>query len=166
MEEQRIFVGIIRYKGVFNLNDLNNFMYDWCMNEQYKVKETKNDEIVSGDSKNIIIKWNCDRKITDYFMLRIKMKYTVSDLKKVEVKREGQKLSMNSGTINIKFSGLMFYDHEGRWETMPFWKFFRGFYDRYIIRNRVEEYEKKVEEDTKTLINEVKSLLALEKRRG
>ena len=91
-------------------------------------------------------------------------------MKKVEAKREGQKISMNSGTINIKFTGLLLTDYEGRWETneknTPIWKFFRGFYDKYIIRQRVEEYESKIEKDVKTLINETKSLLALEKRRG
>ncbi len=164
-EEQRICVGVVRYKGIFNLNDLNNFLYDWCMDEQYKIQETKNDEQVSGDTKSLEVKWNCDRKITDYFRLRIKLKWVISDLKKIEVKRGGQRLSMNSGNLGIKFTGLIFTDYQGRWETMPFWKFFRGFYDRFIIRNRVEEYEKMVEADMNTLINETKAFLNVEKRR-
>ncbi len=164
-EEQRICVGVVRYKGIFNLNDLTDFIYNWCMNEQYKITETKNDERVAGDSKSIQIKWNSDRKITDYFRLRIKLKFVISDLKKIEVKREGQRVLTNSGTINIKFTGLLYTDYQGKWETMPFRKFIRGFYDRYIIRNRVESYEKMVEADMNTLINETKAFLTVEKRR-
>lgn len=165
MEEKRIFASIIRHKGLFNLADLLDFMYDWCMDEQYKVMEKRYDEKIAGDTKSIDIKRDCDRKISDYFRGRIKLRIIVKDMKKMEVKREGEKVSINSGTIQIKFTALLMSDYQGKWENMPFKKFFRDFYDRYIIRARIEELEKKVEADMIEFMSQVKAFLELEIKR-
>jgi hypothetical protein len=166
MEEDRIFSGTVNYNGIFNFTELYDFIHDWCMDEQYKIIEKKYDEKILGDSKTIDIKWDCNRKISDYFLYRIKLKWTITGLKKIEVKREDKKVTMNTGSITIKFTGVIYSDYQGRWEKQPFWKFFRGFYDRYIIKSRVELYHKKLEENVNELISQTRSFLALEQRRS
>ncbi len=165
MEEDRIFSCIVKYNGIFNFTELYDFIYDWCMDEQYKITEKKYDEKILGDSKTVDIKWDCNRKITDYFLFRIKLKWTITGLKKIEVKRENTKVVMNTGSITIKFTGVMLSDYQSRWEDYPFWKFFRSFYDRYMIKSRVESYQKKLGEDINELKSQVESLLALEQRK-
>lgn len=166
MEEDRIVSNIVKYNGIFNFTELYDFIYGWCMDEQYKITEKKYDEKILGDSKTVDIKWDCNRKISDYFLFRIKLKWTISGLKKIEVKRENTKVIMNSGSITIKFTGVMLSDYQNRWEDYPFWKFFRGFYDRYMIKTRIESYHKKLEEDIKELMSQVESFLALEQRKS
>jgi hypothetical protein len=72
---------------------------------------------------------------------------------------------MNSGAVEIKYTGNIYKDYESRWENQPFWKFLRGVYDRYIIRPRIDYYEDKVEDDLRELITQTKAFLALEAKK-
>lgn len=164
-EQDTQYKGKLKETGIFDFKEFYEFVYDWLVGEGYKVFERAYKEKISGDSKDLEIVWENDRKVSDYFKFRIKMEWKVFGLKKVEVKKEDKKIMMNSGEIEIKFAGIIMKDYENRWENHPFWKFLRGVYDKYIIRSRVDEYEGKVEEETRELITQCKAFLALESRK-
>ena len=69
---------------------------------------------------------------------------------------------MNSGTLEVSFTAIIEKDYEKRWENKPFFKFLRGVYDRYLIRNRVDDYEQRLVEELLELIDQSKAFLALE----
>ena len=165
MEKDNVLKGKIKQSGIFSFSDLYEFLYDWLTVEGYRVVEKKYSEKILGDAKTIEIVWENERKISDYFKFHIKMEWMITGLKKIEVKKEDQKVTMNSGTVEIKFSAVLIKDYENRWENQPFWKFWRGVYDRYIIKTRIEEYEDKIEDEIKELIAQTKAFLALEARR-
>lgn len=79
-----------------------------------------------------------------------------------EVSVEGKKKKTNKGDVKITFSGDLYRDYEERWEDRPIWKFLRGFYDKYIVRTTIEEYEERLFDITTEFIEQVKSFLALE----
>ena len=70
------------------------------------------------------------------------MSWKILGMKSIEVQRDGKKVKMNSGVVEIKFSAVLVKDYENRWEDAPVWKFLRGVYDKYLIRGRIEDYEK------------------------
>jgi len=161
-EKDTVFKGKFKQKGIFDFKDFYAFAYDWLNGEGYNVTENVYSEEITGDSKKIEIEWVAKKKISDYFRFVIKINWMIIGLKNVEVEREGKKLKMNSGQVEVKISGVLEKDYENKWEDHPFWKFLRGVYDRYIIRSRIEQYEDKLEGEVDEFIAQCKAYLVLE----
>ena len=83
-------------------------------------------------------------------------------MKDVEVEKDGDKLTMQKGSLEIAITTTLVKDYESRWEDVAFLKFLRGVYDRYIIRGRVESYEDKAFGDADEFLSQTKAFLALE----
>ena len=161
-EKDILYKGKIKHGGIFNFKDLYSFLYEWLTNEGYFINEKSYSEKVAGDSKEIEVKWEAKKKVSDYFQFMINMNWRILGMKKATVKKEGKELTMDTGSLEISFTVTLVKDYEERWENQPFWKFMRGIYDRYIIRTRIEEYGKKAILELNELINQCKAFLELE----
>ncbi|MAG01750.1 hypothetical protein CMI42_00265 [Candidatus Pacearchaeota archaeon] len=164
-ERDRIYKGKIRQSGIFNFKDFYEFLYDYLVDENYYIIEKKYVEKIKGDSKDVEIKWTAIKEVSDYFSFEISAHWFILGMKKVKVKKEGEEVSMDSGTLEIKFDSVLVRDWENRWENAPFWKFLRGIYDRYIIKSRIDDYGIKLFEEIKEAIAQAKSFLAVEGQR-
>lgn len=152
----------LKQSGIFDFKELYEFAFDWLITENYDVNEKKYSEKVSGDSKELEIDWEAFKKVSDYFRFVLKASWKITGLKKVKVKKGDKEVTMDSGVIEIRFECTLHKDYENRWEGNPFWKFLRGIYDRYIIRNRIDEYEGKLIGEFTDFINQIKTFLAME----
>ena len=161
-EKDTVFSGKIKQKAIFHFKDFYNFTYDWLIGEGYKVVEKVYSEEITGDSKKVEIKWEAKRKISDYFRFMVQVDWMILGLKSVEVQREGKKLKMNSGQVELKIKGVLVKDYEHKWEDRPVWKFLRGVYDRYIIKSRIEDYEDKLKDEVEEFIAQSKAFLVIE----
>ncbi len=161
-EKDTIIKGKLKQKGIFNFKEFYTFTYDWFTNEGYKITEKAYAEEITGDSKKIELEWQAKRKISDYFQFLIKTRWQVLGLKNVEVQREGKKIKLNSGQVEINLIGVLIKDYEHKWEDKPIWKFFRGIYDRYIIKSRIDKYEAKLKQEAEEFIAQAKSFLVVE----
>jgi len=164
-EKDTIFKGKIKQRGLYDFKDFYEFLYDYLMDENYDVFERKYVEKVSGDSKDVEIKWECMKEISDYFRFVIVLDWLVLGMKKVKIKREDKEITMDTGLLEVKFKAQLVKDYENRWENHPVWKFLRGIYDRYIIRTRIEDYQERILEEVNEAIAEAKALLAIETKR-
>ena len=131
--------GRLKQKGIYNFKDFYEFLYDYFTDENYDIAETKYVEKVEGETKDLEIIWNATKEVSDYFKYEINLTWVILGMKKVKVKKDGQEIYMDSGTLEIKFTASLVKDYENRWENNPFLKFMRGIYDRYIIRSRIED---------------------------
>ncbi|HJO14423.1 MAG TPA: hypothetical protein QGG70_00020 [Candidatus Pacearchaeota archaeon] len=161
-EKDTIFKGRLKQKGIYNFKDFYEFLYDYFTDENYDIAETKYVEKVEGETKDLEIIWNATKEVSDYFKYEINLTWVILGMKKVKVKKDGQEIYMDSGTLEIKFTASLVKDYENRWENNPFLKFMRGIYDRYIIRSRIDDYEIKVWEEINEIIAQAKSYLAIE----
>lgn len=161
-EKDIVFKGKIKQDGIFNFQEFYSFAYKWLRDEGYKVDEKAYGEKVMGDAKELLILWESKRKVSDYFKFVIKMNWLILNMKKIKVKRENKEVSMNSGTVEIRFEAILMKDYESKWEDAPIWKFLRGIYDRYIIKSRISQYEDDLREELDELIAQCKSFLAIE----
>ena len=161
-EKDSIFKGRIIQKGIFNFKDVYEFLYDYLVDENYDISETKYVEKLEGNTKNLEIVWDATKEVSDYFKFEITATWSILGLKKVKVKKDDQEIIMDSGSIEIKFTAVLIKDYENRWENNPQLKFIRGMYDRYIIRSRIDSYEIKIWEEINELIAQTKSFLAIE----
>jgi hypothetical protein len=161
-EKDTIYKGKIKQTGVFDFKDFYSFTYDWLMSENYDVTEKSYSEKVSGESKDVDINWEASKKVSDYFKFVIKLEWKILGMKKTKVKKGDREVSMDTGQVEIKFSAVLVKDYEGRWETNAFSKFLRGVYDRYIVRQRINEYEGKLIGELNEIVDQCKSFLAIE----
>lgn len=161
-EKDQVYKGKIIQKGIFNFKDVYEFLYDYLGDENYDVDEVKYVEKIKGDEKDMEIIWNCTKEVSDYFKNEITLTWAILGMKKAKVKKGDQEIIMDSGTVEIKFTAALIKDYESRWENNAPMKFLRGLYDRYIIRNKIDEYNVKVWEEIHDIIEQTKSFLAIE----
>ncbi len=165
VEKDNVFATKIKQSGIFDFKDFYRFAYEWLDGEGYDVAEGKYSEKISPGGKEIEIEWEAKRKISDYFRFVAKVRWRITGMKDVEVQKNGEKINMNKGTVEIRSKGVLEKDYEHRWEDNPFLKFLRGVYDRYIIRARIDQYETKLIEEVDEFIGQCKAFLAMEAQR-
>jgi hypothetical protein len=165
-EKDTIFESKIKNSGIFNFAEFYKFCYDWLADEvQLDITEENYTEKLSGDSKNIDVKWTCTRKVTDYFKFEIKVAFRVLGMRKVEVQRDGIKEKTNDGSVEVKVKGTLVKDYEGKFEKSGFQKFLREIYQKWVIPSRINEYEGKLIGDCDEFLVQAKAFLDLEGRK-
>lgn len=160
-EKDQIFAEKMKYTGIWNFGEVYRFLYDWFTDKDYKVVEKSYTEKIKPDGKEIEIKWEAKRKISDYFRFVIKANWLILGMNEIEVQKEGAKVKMNKGYIEIKFTAVLEKDYEHRWENNAFIKFLRGVYDRYIIKGRIDDYEDRLLEEVDEVIAQAKAFLTI-----
>ncbi len=163
-EKDQIFSSKTKYTGIWNFEDTYRFVYDWFMDKGYKIVEKGYSEKIKAGGKEIEVHWQASRKISDYFKFMIKADWLILGMTEVEAEKEGKKVKMNKGYIEIKFSAVLVKDYEHRWENNALIKFLRGVYDRYLIKGRISTYEDRLLEEVDEVIAQTKSFLTIEAR--
>ena len=162
-EKDKIFSSKIKYSGIFDFSEFYRFCYEWLTEEMgLAVVEDKYIEKLSGDSKNIDVEWTGIRKVTDYFKFEVKTVFRIIGLSKVEVTQNNTKVKTNKGSVEVKLSGTLVRDYQGKFEKGAFQKFLRAIYEKWIIPARVGDYEDKLAGDCDEFLAQAKSYLDLE----
>jgi hypothetical protein len=165
-EVDRIYESKVKFSGLFDFKSLYNFIFTWLSDYGYGIIEEKSyTEKIKPEGKEIEISWNARRKISDYFRFLLKIGWRILGMTNVEVQKGGIKTKLNKGDVEIKITGFLEKDYEHRWETSPFFKFLRTIYDKYIIKSRIEGYERKIMEEVDELVAQTKSYLEMEGKR-
>ena len=147
--------------GYWSYDEVYIMLYNWLKDHSYRLEETVYKEKLSGGGKEIIIKWEAAKKVTDYFKYTIVLEWHILGMKDAEVEMDGKKMTTNKGELEILFKGSIIKDYEKRWEDRPFHKFLRGIYENYVIRTTIDEYEDDLEDDTKDIIADLKAFLGM-----
>ena len=162
-EKETIFSSKVKYSGIFSFRDFYKFCYDWLTEETgVDISEDKYEEKIAGDSKNIVVKWTGERKLTDYFRFDIEVEFKISGLTNVEINQAGAKVNTNKGSVQIGVKGILVRDYEGKFETSAFNKFLRSIYEKWVISARIEEYESKIAGYCDEFLSQAKAYLDLE----
>jgi len=161
-EKDQLLSSKTKYTGIWDFKGVYRFLYDWFMDKGYKIIEKGYTEKIKADGKEIEIHWQAKKKISDYFQFIIKADWLILGMTETEVQKEGVKMKMNKGYIEVKFSAILVKDYEHRWENSGFLKFLRGVYDRYIIKSRIDDYEDKLLDEVDEVITQMKSYLTIE----
>lgn len=166
VEKETIFSSSIKYTGIFSFKDFYKFCYEWLTEDtNLDIAEDQYKEKLTGDSKDITIKWTGSRKLTDYFKLEAKAKFEVKDLTQVEIARGDVKMKTNKGEIKLVLKGILIRDWQGKFERSGFQKFLKEIYDKWIIPSRIEQMEDKIIGDLDEFLSQAKAWLDLEGKR-
>jgi len=161
-EKSNVVKEAMKHKGFFDYSEVYNFCFNWLKDEGYNVSEDVYTEKLSSFGKEVIIEWTAKKKISDYFMNQIQVKWHILGMNDAEVEVEGKKQKTNKGEVKLTFVADLVSDYEEKWEDNPSWKFMRGIYDKYIIRTTREQYEARLQDKAEEYIEQTKSFLRLE----
>lgn len=161
-EKSNVLKQSLKHKGFFNYSDLYNFCYNWFKDNQYALSEDVYTEKLSGFGKEILIEWTAAKKVSDYFKEKISIKWHILGMNDAEIAIGDKKEKTNKGEIGMKISADLISDYEDNWNKTPFYKFLRGIYDKYIIKNTADLNEDRLEDAATDFVNEIKSFLKLE----
>lgn len=162
MEKDTILKEIFKHKGIGNFTDFYNFVYNWLRDENFKITEKLYSEKIKGDSKDIEIKWEAKRDITDYFRVNIDIVSKARGLKEVEVEIDGKRIKTNEFIeLEITMKGVLEKDYNSKWETSRMYNFLKDVYHKYVIPTRTDEMEETVREFVQNLKEDMKSFFDL-----
>lgn len=147
--------------GLFDFGGFYSYAYGWFKYEEYVVIEEEYTEKVSGNEREMIIKWKARKKLSDYFTIDIAIKYEIRNMVDVEVEIDGKKKKMNKGRITAEIKGTLIKDSQSGWETSNWYKFLREIYDKYVIPGRIENMEEKVFKEVWDFKDALRSYLQL-----
>lgn len=151
----------IKERSVFSLDELYKLLYRWFELHMYDFQEQEYRNEVTGDTKHVEIKWHAEKKIDDYFKFVLEINFLVLGLADVEIEQDGIKIKTNKGEIETRVKAYIIKDYDKRWESSPIMRFLRDFYDKKIIKTRIDGYENELYEETYNFVNELKAFLNL-----
>jgi hypothetical protein len=161
-ERDNVFKQALKQKGFFSYSDLYNFCYNWFKDHRYKLFEESYTEKLQSNGKEIVIEWSAKKKVSDYFKEEIKVKWHILGLTDAEVMIGDKKEKTNKGEIKIAVAADLIRDYEENWDKTAFYKFMRGIYDKYIIRNTKDLYEDRLGEAALNFFEDTKAFLNME----
>jgi len=151
----------LEYEGLFNVTELYKMIDGYLRTKSYDRSEPKNVERVRPEGKFIDIELFPWRKLTDYARSRIRIRIVMTDIKEVEVEKEGRKVKMNQGKVQFTFDGWLDTDYENKWESKPILYFLRGVVDKFIYKSYLDGYMDVIQQDINHLYTQIKAFLNL-----
>ncbi|MFA5484751.1 MAG: hypothetical protein WC260_00655 [Candidatus Pacearchaeota archaeon] len=151
----------IKKKGYWNYSELYSFCFNWLKDNGYGIKESEYVEKLSDFGKEIQLKWEGSRKVTDYFKFVINVEWHILGMSDAVIERDGKQEKTNKGEIKLSVSADLVKDYEDNWDKKPMIKFMRGIYDKYIIRTTIDNYGAVLKTDFGEYISQIKSFLEL-----
>ncbi|MFH1054102.1 MAG: hypothetical protein V1740_06810 [Candidatus Woesearchaeota archaeon] len=163
MAEREIIVDRNRltYEGLFSVIDLYTMIDEFFEDKGYDKREKKNVERVKAEGKYIELELEPWKKLTDYAKSVIKVRILMSDIKEVEVEKEGVKVKLNQGKVQFVFDAYLETDYEHRWEMKPMFFFIRTLLDKFAFKNYTVSFKNEVKSDLSQLIIMIRSFLNL-----
>ncbi len=154
----------VSYDGLFNFKEIYNFVYTFLIDSGYGIEEKAYKEKTAAGGKDIDIAWVAKKKVTDYVAFEVNIGWKIQRLQDVDVMKDGKKVKMNKGSVEIKFTALLKKDYENKWGT-PFLSFMRGIYDKFVIKGAIGEQGKNLGNEMEGAVAQIKSYLVLEGKR-
>jgi len=165
-EKDTLFKSKMKHGGVFSFKDFYIFCYNWLKDETgLIITEKKYIEKIAGDKKIIEVKWECYRKLTDYFKFELEVKIKADPLFKATITQDGAQVETNKGTVEVEIKGVLVRDYQGKFEMSATQKFMRSIYEKWVVPSRIDQFEDKVTGDCDEFLGQAKAWLDLEGKR-
>ncbi|MAF98994.1 MAG: hypothetical protein CMH61_00120 [Nanoarchaeota archaeon] len=161
MPERRIVVDHLQlsYEGLFDASKLYALIDSWFYEKGWDKEERINQEILSPEGKQTHIILQPFKNISDYYKLVIKITMNLTDVKDVEVEKNGSTQKLNQGLVKFTFDGYVVSDRHSNWEKSPLLWFMRVMFDKYIFKKQFSRAETWLLSDVEDLHTRIKNFL-------
>src|SRR3989338_11504525 len=131
----------IRFKGVWDMEDLHQAMAEWFREKKYKFYERiykhKHPSPFGVEQQWI---WEAKRNEEDWVQFTIMLYWHTYDVHDIEViMPDGSKKTLTKGRIWLEFRGYITFDYKGRFQKAPFYAQLMNFYNKYVILKKNEQ---------------------------
>jgi flagellar biosynthesis chaperone FliJ len=162
-EESIVSGSKVKYKGNFDLELLYSNLRDWFILSKFsdpcKDGESKYSERVKPNGKQIEILWKVKKEEEDgYFLHEMDLSFFINGLNEVETEKNGKKIKINSGDIEITFNSKFTENANNSWIEDSF---MHKLYRKMGLRDRAEASKIELYKDTMKIMDEVKSFFNL-----
>ena len=151
----------LNYEGLFSAKEYYRLVDSFMQEKNYNKKEVLNTEKVESSGKFIEMEVEPYKKVSDYAKIVIRVRTKMFNVKEVEVEKDGHKLTLNQGKVNILIDGILQTDYENRWTNRPFWIFLRTIYDKFIYKTYIDQFDNEVMRDVNQLHTQLKAFFNL-----
>ena len=130
----------IQYKGIFDMQDLYESIADFFRQKKFKFYEIQQRHRRPGPfGAEILYQFRATRKVEDFYQFIVNITIETFDMHDIEVvMKDGTKKKMTKGRIWIQILGNCVTDYEGIWEKSAFLAHLKSFYNKYIIKKKIE----------------------------
>ena len=130
----------IQYRGIFDMDDLYLAVADFFRQKKFKLYEIQQRHRRPGPfGAEILYQYRATRKVEDYYSWTVDIILETFDLRDVEVVlKDGTKKKMSKGRLWVQIQGRVDVDYEGLWNKSAFMAQLKNFYNKYIIKKRIE----------------------------
>lgn len=152
---------VIRYKGIFDINELYRIINDWLVSKGYQVQEHKYKSIaLQTGGKERTFDWNAHRKMTEFITIWIFLHFQFQDMMEVEVVKEGKKVKLHKGLIMIRVQHKLEFDFSERMGKTKWSAAIVEFMQKAMWRKKIDTlWEDKLRFKTYELMNVIKEAL-------
>jgi hypothetical protein len=131
----------IKYKGIWDMQDLYQAMTDWFRRRKFRFYERiYKHKHPSPFGVERQYTWRATRKESEFLQFQIDIYYHIYDAYNVDiVMPDGTKKKMVKGRLWIEFKGNINYDWEKRWNDNAFFAELKNLFNKYILRKKWEQ---------------------------
>jgi hypothetical protein len=150
----------IKYTGYFVAKDLWRFIDKWFADNGFGDRiEIYHDEKVTKTHKDIEVKYMPYKKVSDYIKIEHRLIIKIFDLVKKTIEKDGHKIKVDQGSVDIQFDSYITTDYEGRWENRPEFFFLRTIFDKFVFKTYTGKYEGMIAKHVDELKQEIEGFL-------
>ncbi len=153
---------VLRYKGVFDINELYKIIHDWLISRGYQVHESKYKSIaLQTGGKERSFDWNAHRKVTDFVMYWMNIHFQFQDVMDIEVVKDGQTKKLQRGLVLIRLTPALEVDFAERMGRSKFHKTMMSFLMTHMWKKKYDTlWEDKLRFKSYELMNIIKETLS------
>ena len=148
----------IKFRDIFNLKEFYDALHEWFL--EYEWGSVESDGLTfeerdwwetlylekegAGGDKEMWWWWRLQKLPTDnsYYKYHIDMDFHILYILPAEVVRDGKKLKVNKGEVEIKLWAYLEFDYNGLWSKHPILKMFNKVFPKRIFKNEIYEMHK------------------------
>ena len=151
---------VLKYKGIFLVDDLVSTINRALEFKCYEKKEKKTEEVVTEYGRKTEIELRPFKEKTDYARYMIKLRITLDKVTESIEKVNGGNKKFQKGEILINFDSWLLTDYHGRWQMKPGLYFIKALFNKFIYKLPLEtSFKGEVAEDTAYIYAQIKKLL-------
>lgn len=130
----------IQYKGIWDMQDLYESVAEFFRRKKFKFYEIQQRLRRPGPfGAEILYQFRATREVEEFYKWTVDIIIETFDVHDVEVvAKDGTKKKMTKGRIWIYLVGEVEVDHEKMFEKSAFLWNIRRFYNKYVIKKKIE----------------------------
>ena len=149
----------VKFKDIFHLKEFYRAMHEWMREYDWFSTETDGLNIEDGadhyetlylekegggGDKEMWWWWRLQKLPTSnsYYKYHMDIDYHILYMFPAEVVRDGKKLKVNKGEVEVKLWAYLQFDYKGEWSKHPILKMFNKVFPKRIFKNEIYESHK------------------------